>query len=362
MKKYIISLIVALMLLSPVYGQGSTDITQRPTSYWFSGNPDSDRAWNWMKLMDGIVMGARGTGKVWYVDSGVSSQGNGSTVTGAKSTLAAMLTAAAADGAADRGDIIYMVQGHEEGSALPSAIWNIGIAGLRVEGLGVGDLKPTFTYSGTGTVARISADNVTLANVRFVPSVDSIGYALQVGSSTDYTQILGVEFGWPASSTVDEFDQSLIVGTGTGVEIRGCTFDAGVNNAVNAIAFNGADNVVISDNFIRGDYSTACIISTSPSDNVLIEDNILWNGVPAGLNTEPVWELISTTTGITNNNKAACDVVNAIYAFYGNGVLNFGNSYNESVAGTMTALNMDQIASMASQTSASLTNGAFKTP
>lgn len=353
MKKYItISLLILLASLM-VYG-ASTDITRRPNSYWLSGNPDRDTAWAWMKHIDNNVLGPMGTGKVFYVDSGVNIEGGGLTVDSAKDTL----NEAVALCTADRGDVIYVLQGHyEDGVVGTAAIFTVGTAGIKVIGVGQGSLKPRFDYNYTSNTCVVSADNVRLHNLRFRPSLSAVAKGVTVSSGADYVHITKCDFGYPEAAA-DEFAIALYVGTSTGAVIEDNFFDSGAQAGVTAITFDATTGLIIRGNRIYGDCSTACINNALElAEDILIEDNILWNGDTAALAAQPVIEVESGTVGISRNNVAACNVATVNLAFIGELLFNYGNHYNELQSGTYTGYSLDMVASPGTSTIASVLAG-----
>ena len=83
MKKYIIML---LLLASFCTAQ---TIYSKPNADWWSGSLAKDIAWKWAKTTDGLVSAglAIGTGKIFYVDSNVTTEGDGTSWESAKDTL-----------------------------------------------------------------------------------------------------------------------------------------------------------------------------------------------------------------------------------------------------------------------------------
>ncbi len=353
MKKYI--LIFALILLASLVVFGaSTDITGRPTSYWLSGNPDRDNAWAWMKHIDNNVLGPKGTGKVFYVDSGVNIEGGGLTVDSAKDTLLEGINLCTAD----RGDVIYVLQGHkEDGVVGTAAMWQASVSGVTIWGVGQGSLTPTFDFNFTSNTCQITADNVRLHNLRFVPSISAITIGVEVVSGADYAHISNCDFGYVETST-DEFAIALKVGTSTGAVVENNFFDSSTEAAVTAITFEAATGLIIRGNRIYGDCSTACINNAAElSEDILIEDNILWNGDAAALEAKPAIEVLSTTVGITRRNYVACNVSTVAAAFDGDLLFNFGNYYNEKQSGAFTAFALDMVAASTTQMIASVVAG-----
>ncbi len=338
MRKFI--LLILLILTTPLFGV-DTDITKRPTSYWLSGNPSRDVLWNWLQAVDQIVMGSRGTGETFYADSNVANEGDGRTVTGAKDTIEEAIQLCVAD----RGDIIYVLQGHnEDDTAAAVPLFDADIAGITISGLGEGSLKPTLDFVYATSTCKIGADNVRIENIRFRTSLDAITIGLEVESGADYAQIIGCEFGWAETST-DEFAIAIKVGTSTGSVVAFNTFNASGNSAVAAIVIEDADYCTLANNTIFGDHSTAQINNAIQlCEYLTIEDNILWNGDTAALKAEPVWELLAGTVGISRRNYAACNVATENLAFVGDAMMNFGNYYTESVGGSFTGHAIDFVA------------------
>ena len=352
MKRYILTILLLALLASPVFA--STDITGRPTSYWLTGNPDKDNAWAWMKHIDNNVLGPMGTGKTFYVDSNVNIEGGGLTVDSAKDTI----NEAVALTVADRGDVIYVLQGHkEDGVVGTAAIFTVGTSGVTIIGVGPGSLKPTFDYNYTSNTCVVSADNVRLHNLRFVPSISAVTIGVEVSSGADYAHISNCDFGYVETST-DEFAIALKVGTSTGAVVENNFFDSSTEAAVTAITFEAATGLIIRGNRIYGDCSTACINNAiTLAEDILIEDNILWNGDTAALKTEPVIEVMAATVGITRRNYVACNVGTVAAAFDGDLLFNFGNYYTEKQAGAYTAFALDMVAASTTQMITSVVAG-----
>jgi hypothetical protein len=335
MKKYII-LILLVLLVGIVFAE---DIYDKPNAYWWTGHPSADTAWEWAKNTDGVALGPKGTGKFYYVDSGVANEGDGGSWTDAKNTLEEGINLCTAN----RGDRIYVAQGHNLQTSA-GAVWDADIAGITIIGCGHGSLMPTWEFEYASSTCTIGADNITLVNLRFEPATDTIVLGVEVESGADYARFINCEFG-PASVSTQEFGVALQVGTSVGTIIEGCIFDAGAAQASVAIRFEDGEDLVIRNNIIRGDYSSGNIYNyTTLAEDVLIEDNLLWNGVTSGLNTVEVIDVLAGTIGITRRNYAAANLATVNVAFVGDGLFNFGNYYNESAGGAKTALALDMVA------------------
>jgi len=253
-----------------------------------------------------------GTGKVFYVDSAVGAD----TYTGkTPATATATLDAAVGLCTADRGDVIYVLQGHNEAlSAADGA--DLDVAGITVIGLGNGSLKPTFDYDGADGELVIGAANITIKNLRFRVSTNATTQAIDVESAGDSFAIIDCEFGWAETAT-DEFANCIIVGdTANEGLIKGCTFKAGGQAAVSAIKID-ADivGIVIEDNDIWGDYSTANIVIDEASDDIIIRRNLLFNGTMGGdgeIGAVEVLEAADSTSGFVADNRIVSDVATGL--------------------------------------------------
>ena len=114
----------------------------------------------------------------------------------------------------------------------------------------------------------------------------------------------------------------------------------GIGDAVRAIYLDAdTDNGVIRNNFIQGDFSTACIGGdTTASTNILIDNNILINGSANDLGTVECIELLTGTTGYIRNNLLVCNVATPDLAIVADTCILSGNRYSESIAGADAAL------------------------
>jgi hypothetical protein len=92
-----------------------------------------------------------------------------------KSRIYATLDAAVSACTADAGDIIYVAPGHTE-SIIAATTLALDVAGVKIIGLGEGNLRPTFTFT-TATTANIAItrDDVTIENCIFdLQGIDAV--------------------------------------------------------------------------------------------------------------------------------------------------------------------------------------------
>jgi len=294
--------LLAVALISVVFA--APTIYDRPTAYWFSGNPTADTAWAWMKSVDSVVMGNKGTGHIFYVDSGVTNEGDGTSWKNAKDTLDEAVNLCTAD----RGDVIFVAQGHSETMGAAADEVDIDVAGVTVVGCGNGLLRPTFDFTGDVTGAfAIGADDVTIVNLRFHANVTEVNEAIDIEAGSEQVSVINCLFDLEAEGTDDFLECVDSPGAASDrLSVIGCEFYMGAGTCNAAISTKDSDYCVLKNNVTFGDYAIACINNlTTASNHILIEGNRLFNGTiggDAGLNAQPAIELVATTTGMICNN------------------------------------------------------------
>ena len=342
MKKILVSLLVLMIagtcMAYPSAGDAKT--TFRNGFAW-GGHVPKDRATLWAQGIEGQISGL-GTGKIWYVDSGATSPGAGTTWNEATLTLDEIFALITTDGGASRGDVVKIAEYHAEN--LDSQGVDSDVIGVTVIGMGAynSTAMPSFTYTDQDGEFAVGADNNVFVNLRFVPSTSVIAKAIDVEAGADYTQFINCIFAAPEDKTNDEFLIGINLNPVTGTTIRECRFDVGAAAADCAIKLTGKTfDVTIADNTIMGDYATSCIRGiTTLSERLLITGNILWNGVTSGINAQPVIELLTGTVGIAKGNYGAGGTT-AATAYAADAMMMFGNYYTETTGGTKTALSID---------------------
>jgi hypothetical protein len=258
MRKFIIGLILVLMLI--VTGMADitvTDIREQTV------RPERDLAILLRKKFaqhntDVANMGQQlGTGKVFYVDSNVTTAGTGNSVRGAVATLDEVVVLCQDN----RGDIVYILQGHTETfTAADSA--DLDVIGVTYIGLGTGTDRPTFTYD-TGTAGEIviAAANVTIRNLVFVPGIANVVHAIEVEADGDGSIIENCEF---QSGTTDAFefvDAIEVTAAAHNLIIRFNKAEETTAGAARWLDIEDGilDNLFVYGNNIYGDYSAGAI-------------------------------------------------------------------------------------------------------
>lgn len=236
---------------------------------------------------------------------------------------------------ANKGDIIYVMPGHNEGITTAAEI-DLDIAGISLIGLGSGTLKPTIDFDADAASVAIGADNVLIKNIRFRVSANAVTKGLQIEANCDGSIIENCDFGYAETAT-DEFAISIELLAGCNdTLIQNCLFNMGAQAAVHAIKLTGAsDNVIIRNNRFLGSYSTACIGGiTTLSTNLLIEKNLFYQGA-----TEPAIELLTGTTGMIRDNDIKTNLATMAASIVADACYLFRNYYNEDVnPGTGTVI------------------------
>jgi hypothetical protein len=214
----------------------------------------------------------RATGKIYLVAS-TSVANRGMIVdmfitdTEGKGRIYTTLDAAVSACTASAGDIIYMAPGHSESISSATAL-AIDVAGVRIIGLGEGDLRPTLTLD-TATTATItvSTSDVTIENcIIDLTGIDAVAVGITV--------------------------------TGDDVTFRNCKIvvaDSG-GQATIGMKFTSTDNVLIENCDIQGstDAGTTCAIDLVSGNRITIRNNFIYGAYTAATGAI---RLVSGATG-----------------------------------------------------------------
>lgn len=284
-----------------------------------------------LTLHNGAIAGI--VGNTFFVDSGDTDAADAA-AGGTSAAPFATLDYAVGQCTANNGDVIIVRPGHVEDLATGESI-DFDIAGITVIGLGRGTDRPRIDFNHANGAVDIGADNVTLRNLTFRPSVTVVAIGVDIEAGAEYALIEDCEFlDGEAGDGTDEFVIGIDLKAGCHhTRIRNCKFSthASANGAEHAILLTGASHhVVVVDCDIRGEYTTACVGGiTTLSTDILIVGNIL-----QPLDTEPGIELLTGTTGIVANNYIATDLATKLAAIAADAVYLFENYYCEAVTET----------------------------
>jgi len=212
---------------------------------------------------------------------------------------------------AGRGDIINVMPSHVEAVSTAAGI-DFDVDAITVNGIGVGLDQPKVTFTATTSTVEVNADGVTINGLNFEATVSAVAVGISVLDGADDFRIINNRFTCETLTT-DEFLCSILVTTSDRGIISGNYFDMDEAGAATGIKFAGVClGGEVTNNYITGDYSTACINSiTTAQEQILIDGNTLINGAHSGLNTVGCIVLLTGTTGVIQNNQIYTNVASA---------------------------------------------------
>ena len=241
------------------------------------------------------------TGSYFFVHSGTGTDKAGAGQ--GPDSPAATADFMVASGTASLGDTIVCMPGHAESLASATGL-AIDVAGIRLLGLGWGNLRPTFTLdTATGATIAVTAPSCVIDNIKIVSDFADVAAGITASALADG---LIVRNCWlkDGSSTKELVIGISIAAACNNVAIYGnrfTTVDGG--GCASAIKLVGAaDDSEIFDNYIHGDYSVACIDgATAAAVDLDIHHNRFWNtDTGAGL----LMSMHASTTGIYSDNRS----------------------------------------------------------
>ena len=244
------------------------------------------------------AIGNIGRGDVYYVDSVNGSANN----TGKTPTQAlAGIDAAVGKCTANQGDMIVVLPNHVEDLGSGETI-DFDVEGITVVGLGQRGERPRIDFNHATASVDVGANNVTIRNLTFRPSVTVVAKGIDIETDVTGTVIDSCEFlDGEAGDGTDEFVLSIALTSGNhDTVIKDCTFrtHASCDGCTDAISIVAASNrVKILNNFFYGNWSTGAIVDDAAGAGYLIVGNKM--KVKDG---EPGIELQATSTGILADN------------------------------------------------------------
>lgn len=241
-------------------------------------------------LERGIIL-QRHKGRTVYVDSAqTGTAGTGETWGSAYTTIAAAVAASVPD------DMIFVAPGHTETVSTAAGI-SFTKANVQVIGLGRGTRRPTITMSAVASTIAIGAASATLANV-LILSTAACTIVIDI-NSTDAT-IDSVEFR-RGSGTVPVVWIDINGGSANACDrarVANCVLNTGTNVGATGFIELGevADQVIIEDCIVWGDFGDACI--HNPTGKVLTNLLIQFCTLSNLQTGDHSIELVSACTGM----------------------------------------------------------------
>lgn len=263
-------------------------------------------------------------GNVFWVDSG---SGADAANDGTFNKPFATLDYAVGRCTANNGDIILLKPGHAENITTHDNI-DFDVAGIEVIGLGQGNDRATFTWSGTDATAcmTVGADNVALRNLVFVcnDTGNDVASALQIGADTTGIDDVTVDSCEFRNSSGDFLIGILVQDGQNRVTVSRCVFDmVGGSNSDAAISFTATATAVSGhrfvDNWIHGDFDLAGIDyvdDTAATTRILIKGNYIKNANTGlyAIDLDSTGSSSNVTGLIADNYVATTSGATAIYA------------------------------------------------
>ena len=234
------------------------------------------------------------TGSIFFVDSvtGVNSVGGGRNPDAPLATLDYAIGLCTAS----KGDMIYVMPGHSETIAAADG-WDADVAGIKIIGLGWGDLRPTFNFTATASDVAIGANNVWVENLRFVAGVSAVVRGVNIEGKTGVV-FRNCEWYWGGTTGWDFVTALRLAAGSSRLTVDGCKFlaEPAVAGAAQAVYLVGAShNVRVQNSEFMGDHSTACLFGdTTLSQGLMFISNLVHNTDAA----EPYLEVLTGTTGV----------------------------------------------------------------
>jgi hypothetical protein len=247
-------------------------------------------------------------GDLWFVDSTHARAANAVGMGRDPDHPFATIHYANTQAADNNGDVIYVAPKHAEDIDAAGAI-TLDKQGMRVIGLGIGDDRPTLTWSDTVSTLAIDDCDILVKNFRFVQGINTIVVMVDVNGD-DFT-LLEDEFveaaGLAAVSFVD------LDGGGANacdnfkmIRCRAVQHTAGADQVVDIAQIH--DGIEIRECVMDVDCVNACIYSGSAHTDCVIAENYLHNR-NAG---EHAIEFSAAATGFIVNNRLAGDTIGTI--------------------------------------------------
>ena len=279
----LLSMLLTIMAALPVFGQATNwNITGRPNADWWAPSVNNYRnvPLMWMRAIDPLVgAGSKvGTGSIFYVDSNVDNEGDGSNWINATDTLDEAVVLCSAN----NGDIIYVAQGHAETLSAADAV-DLDIAGITVIGLGNGADMPEFTFGHANAEFVIGAANIRVSNLRFIAGITSITMGISVEAAGDNFTLDYCTFPKPTTNSWEFLDSIDVADGANDILIYCCEAyndEAGAAPAHFIEAGNGTAGPVrlqVIGCIIKGDFSVSAIWSDEPCDEAFIAYNTITN-------------------------------------------------------------------------------------
>lgn len=253
---------------------------------------------------------AIGKGEVFYVDSGSGSDNfTGQSKAFAKATI----DSAIGECVANRGDVIIVMQGHDETEATAAtSLFTLDVNGVSIIGVSNGNfdatvasgvitnnIMPTLVLDAADATITVSAKNCRISGFLIVSDIADVAVGLTVAATADGFMIDNCVFR-DNGAALEYLIALSIATTVDNAQIRNNRFfttaAAGSNSAI--VLVGSAGKVEIVGNMIFGKYAGGALLgSAAPILNATITDNIIINSEAAAAIT-----MHTSSTGVAARN------------------------------------------------------------
>jgi len=157
------------------------------------------------------------------------------------------------------GDIIYVMPGHAENVITATGI-NCDKAGIKIVGLGWGNMIPTVSFTAAAGSVTIGAANVSIKNIRFVANFETgVTTGITIAAAGDGLTLDGIQFR-DTSATFEFLIHISVATTVTDLVIQNCNFITAAGTMSSSVFFVGTStNALIKDNYWFVDCSASVI-------------------------------------------------------------------------------------------------------
>lgn len=211
------------------------------------------------------------TGKVFYVNSVIGSDGNlGTDPEAPKATVNGAVAAVRAN----KGDKIVLMPNHAEDVA-NATDFLVDKAGTDIIGLGRGTDRATFTFTNTAGSVEMDAADCGISNVVFNASVSAVVVGINIDAAN--ISIVNCETGFDA--TGDDFITMIDVDGVNGTSLIGNKLIAeDTAGCAEAIRLDDCDDTTIEGNTLYGDFTDGAIIGEGAAGkNLQLSYNTIYN-------------------------------------------------------------------------------------
>jgi len=293
----VLSLLAGLLLTATSLGQSAFDIRWGQQQTYM--NSPANTLKQWAEGMEGRIGGSGGgKGDIYYVDSEVSSEGDGSSFSNAKDTIEEAYDLCTAN----NGDTVHVAQGHAE--TLGTLV--LDTEGVTIIGYGSGEDRPEITWDTTSDIITVSAASNVIKNLSFRAGVHATEIAINITADGDYTVIWGCDFPEPSTNTFDFKTAIQLTTAADNVTVAYCTYKHA--DAVGPVEFidggaGAVQGLAVVGNYLYSEFSTAAIFSDQTDLEVLIADNV----ITVMTTNEYAISMGASATGWLIGNKVATD-------------------------------------------------------